>query len=400
MGLYLVSPHELDTSPAPGQPAWTPPGIPARQDFLIPMESIRPVRESELDELIDLLCTSHNPRGHERYRGYIEGDPTWRPSHTPVIEADGRLVSTLRIWDRWIHLGATPVRMGGIGGVTTHPDHRGRGLATRLMRHTAGHLRDDGCDLGLLFSAIPARFYLRMGWSCVPLMGFRAEWQAAPEPGRSGLEARPFDESRDLDETAALYQRHNAGRSGTLLRPRPYWDYAPSRLRGVLPTAVVRDGATLGGYINWERDDGGGAWVNEVAWESAAALEALVGYLLQECAAAGLKRVEGEIPHAHPFVDALVNASGADLHLTGNASMMVLPLQLDELIARAAPEAEEWVRRLPHDLTCRLLFGESSGRDLEPILRGRGIPLGAGAIDDLEEWFPRREVVFWEPDHF
>ncbi len=400
MGLYLVSPHhELDTSPAPGQPPRTPPDIPARQDFLIPVESIRPVRESELDELIDLLCTSHNPRGHERYRGYIEGDPTWRPSHTQVIEADGRLVSALRIWDRSVHLGATPVRMGGIGGVTTHPDHRGRGLATRLMRHTAGHLRDAGYDLGLLFAGIPARFYLRMGWSCVPLMGFRAEWQAAPMPGRSSLEARSFDESRDLDDTATLYQRHNAGRSGTLLRPRPYWDYTPSRVRGVLPTAIVRDGRDLGGYINWENSDGC-AWVNEVAWQSAAALEALVGYLLGECAAAGLKRVEGEIPHAHPFVDALVSASAADLHLTGEASMMVLPMDLDALIARAAPEAEEWVRRLPHDLTCRMLFGESSGRDLEPVLRGRGIPLGPEAVDDLEAWFPRRQVIYWEPDHF
>ena len=209
----------------------------------------------------------------------------------------------------------------------------------------------------------------------------------------------PFDESRDLEQTAALYQRHNAGRSGTLLRPRPYWDYAPSRLRGVLPTAVVREDAGLSGYINWENSDGC-AWVNEVAWESDAALEALVACLLAECAAAGLKRVEGEIPHGHPFVDALVGASGADLHLTGDASMMVLPLHLDALIAQAAPAAEEWVRRLPHDLTCRLLFGESSGRDLEPVLRGRGIPLGPEAVDQLEEWFPRREVIFWEPDHF
>ena len=49
---------------------------------------------------------------------------------------------------------------------------------------------------------------------------------------------------------------------------------------------------------------------------------------------------------------------------------------------------------------CRLLFGESSGRDIEPILRARGISLEAGKVRRLEEWFPRREVIFWEPDHF
>ena len=54
----------------------------------------------------------------------------------------------------------------------------------------------------------------------------------------------------DLEE--AVYQRYNAGRSGSLLRPRPYWDYG-SRERGVLPNAVVYGSAGLSGYINWEK---------------------------------------------------------------------------------------------------------------------------------------------------
>ena len=230
------------------------------------MDTIRPIRESELDELIDLLCAVHNPEGQERYRGYMEGDPTWCPSQTPVIVVGGRIVSTLRIWDRWVHLGATPVRMGGIGGVTTHPDYRQRGIATRLMEHAAEYMRDDGYDLGLLFTMIAAGFYRRLGWSCVSLMGFHAKLHRPPQPGRSALEVLPFDESRDLEETVALYQRYNDGRSGSLLRPRPYWDYAPSRVRGVLPTAVVRGPAGLSGYINWESDDDG-AEVYEVAYE-------------------------------------------------------------------------------------------------------------------------------------
>ena len=359
------------------------------------MDTIRPIRDSELDELIDLLCTVHNPQGHERYRGYIEGDPTWCPSQTPVVVVGSRIASTLRVWDGWVHLGSTLVRMGGIGGVTTHPDYRGRGLATRLMAHAAEYMRDDGYDLGLLFTEIPARFYRRLGWCCVSLMGFHAELHRPPQPGRSALEVLPFDESRDLEETVALYQSHNAGRSGSLLRPRPYWDYAPSRVRGVLPTAVVRGLAGLSGYINWES-----AEVREVAYESGPALDALVQYLLNECAAAGVTRIHGAIPHSHPFVDALVTAADADLWLAGDCSMMALPLAPDSLIAKTVPEAADSVRRLPDDLLCRLLFGESSGRDLEPVLRARGISLEVGEARRLEEWFPRREVIFWTPDHF
>ena len=230
-------------------------------------------------------------------------------------------------------------------------------------------------------------------------MGFHAKLRRPPQPGRSALEVLPFDESRDLEETVALYQRYNAGRSGSLLRPRPYWDYAPSRVRGVLPTAVVRGPAGLSGYINWESDDDG-VEVYEVAYESGPDLDALVQYLLDECAAAEVTHIEGGIPHSHPFVDALVADAEADLWLLGNSSMMALPFDLGSLIAKAVPEAAELARRLPVDLMCRLLFGESSGRDLEPVLRARGISLAAGEARQLEEWFPRREVIFWEPDHF
>ena len=201
-----------------------------------------------------------------------------------------------------------------------------------------------------------------------------------------------------MEETVALYQRYNAGRSGSLLRPRPYWDYAPSRVRGVLPTAVVRGPSGLSGYINWESDDG--AEVYEVAYESGPALDALVQHLLDKCAADGVTQIHGEIPHSHPFVEALVATADADLRLTGDSSMMALPFDLGALIAKAVPEAAESVRELPVDLMCRLLFGESSGRDIEPILRARGISLEAGEVRQLEEWFPRREVIFWEPDHF
>ena len=363
------------------------------------MEEIRPIRESELEELLDLLCAVHNPDGHERYRGYIEGDPTWRPSHTPVVVVDNRIVSTLRIWDRRVHLGVTPVRMGGIGGVTTHPDYRERGIATRLMEHAAEHMRDDGYELGLLFSAIPARFYLRLGWHCVPLMGFHAELRLSPYRERRALEVLPFDESRDLEETIALYERHNAGRSGMMLRPRPYWDYGPSRVRGVLPTNVVRGDEGLCGYINWA-GNGDEATVYEVAYDSPAALDTLVQCVVEECAETGVTQVHGMIPHGHPFVDALVAAADADLRLGGDNSMMVLPFDLESLVARAVPDAVALARRLPVDLVCRLLFGESSGRDLEPIFSSRGVSLDAGEIRQLEAWFPRREVIFWAPDHF
>lgn len=358
---------------------------------------IRPIRTTELDELIDLLCVVHeNTQRGERYRSYILGDPTWRPEQTPVVLVDDRIVSTLRIWDRHVHLGATPVRMGGIGGVTTHPDYRRRGLANQLMAHAAETMRSSGYELGLLFTIIPARFYRRLGWCSVPLTGFRATLHQCPDSA-CGPWVVPFEAARDLEEVVTLYQRNNAGRSGTLLRPRPYWDYTPSQARGVLPTVVARDSMGLVGYLNWEMKSDR-AYVNEVAWANPPSLQALVLHLLAECDAAEVTEVYGGIPPGHAFVDALVVTAEADLRHTGDGSMMALPLDMSSLIDKVLPRAPQEIRRLPADLLCRLLFGESSAGELIPVLHSRGIE--PDIPRRLEELCPRRELIFWQPDHF
>ncbi|MBT4100934.1 MAG: GNAT family N-acetyltransferase [Gemmatimonadetes bacterium] len=364
---------------------------------------IRPIRESELDELIGLLCLVHNAQGAERYRGYIEGDPTWQPEQTPVVICDKRIVSTLRIWDRQIHLGATPVRIGGIGGVTTHPEYRRRGLATGLMAHAEQVMRSGGYDIGLLFTEIPAHFYARLGWHSVPMAGFRATWHGEKSMQAQGclpdsLAVESFEESRDLEEAVVLYQQCNGGRSGTMLRPRPYWDFTPSRVRGVLPTTVVRSDR-LHGYLSWDvRSD----WmrIGDIAADRASGTVALVQHLLAECSRSGVTQVYGDIPHTHPFVDALLQATGADLELAGNASMMALPLDLSMLIEKTVPTASSFAQRIPVDLLLRLLFGESSLQDLLPVLASRGIEVEYQETDLLQELFRRRDPVFWAPDHF
>ena len=115
---------------------------------------------------------------------------------------------------------------------------------------------------------------------------------------------------------------------------------------------------------------------------------------------AQVTRIQGEIPHGHPFVDALVRATNADLRLSGSSSMMVLPLHLDALIARAAPEAEEVGPPAAQDLDLpaplrRVLRPGPGARPPRPR-----VPLEAGEVRQLEEWFPRREVIFWASDHF
>jgi GNAT superfamily N-acetyltransferase len=61
--------------------------------------------------------------------------------------------------------GGRPVRIGGIGGVKTHPQARGRGLASAAVRRALELFREQGADFALLVcepTLVP--FYERLGW--------------------------------------------------------------------------------------------------------------------------------------------------------------------------------------------------------------------------------------------
>ncbi len=57
------------------------------------------------------------------------------------------------------------VKIGGIGGVKTHPQARRQGLASQAVGRAAELFRDEGVDFGLLVCEPPlVPFYGRLGW--------------------------------------------------------------------------------------------------------------------------------------------------------------------------------------------------------------------------------------------
>ena len=177
---------------------------------------IRAVREQELEEMIELQCLVFRPRGHERYNAYIHGDSSFELDQVRVVVDDGEIVATLRVWDRTVRVGGTAVKMGGIGGVGTHPDHRRRGHASAMLRDAVDWMRSRGYLTSVLFTEVATEFYRRHGWASVPMPGFRiaapGAGAALPGPGESAGEWRveAFDEARDLEAAMALYGRYNA----------------------------------------------------------------------------------------------------------------------------------------------------------------------------------------------
>jgi GNAT superfamily N-acetyltransferase len=86
-----------------------------------------------------------------------------------MLRVDGQLVSHVEIVERTGTVDGEPVKLGGIGGVVTLPEWRGRGLATAALARATALMRDElQVAFGLLIcgqNMIP--FYGRLGWHVV-----------------------------------------------------------------------------------------------------------------------------------------------------------------------------------------------------------------------------------------
>ena len=403
---------------------------------------IRGVRESELEQVVELSCVAFNPDGHERYWQYVKGDSSYRLPQTRVVVVNDKVVSTLRVWERRMRVGESLVTMGGIGGVCTHPNYRSVGYASALMRDTIGYLQTIGCDLGVLFTIIPEAFYRQLGWTSFPMHGFSVACNSAAQAAdASTWQITDFNLATDLDAVADLYDLANAQQSGTLARTRAYWDMAPCRIRGVLPTVVARRDGHISGYLNYEIDEKT-AEVREVGCvpNSPEVLDALVSYLLKACEAHGVEKIAVKFPSQHPFAERLIAACDNLVTQTERSKMMLYAIDLPVLLRRLVvgwesqiADAEETFTplavKLPTPNGQRIVLRHNADGTLQIV------PEDTDAVDlgiDLTEadfwqllfgeigWeqvsadalvspeisafltvlFPKRDVIFWSPDQY
>lgn len=79
-----------------------------------------------------------------------------------VVERDGLIVSHASVVERELHAGPHRLSTGYVEAVATLPSHRGRGLASAVMREVGEHI-DRSFALGALGTGLHA-FYERLGW--------------------------------------------------------------------------------------------------------------------------------------------------------------------------------------------------------------------------------------------
>ena len=121
-----------------------------------PDEDLPSERKAALDRMFESEFGHHS---------LIYDLPSW---HTMGI-LDGNLVGRVGILKRTISLGKELIQLGGVCGVVTAPEFRGRGIGGALVDESVAFIMN---SLSLPFALLTCRseleaFYQRLGWKTV-----------------------------------------------------------------------------------------------------------------------------------------------------------------------------------------------------------------------------------------
>jgi len=413
---------------------------------------IRASKESEFEEIINLICTVFVEKCRPRYASQIYHDSSFQPHQSRVCVVDGKIVSHIRVSDRAIHIGHSIVRLGGIGMVATLPEYRHRGYASALMQDSIVYMEKIGYELSLLFTTIQP-FYMKFGWATFPQTNFELELgekkQFEPSPWR----VRAFDAETDLVQISQIYDEHNKIRSGTILRSKSYWRDTYSHQVGILPSLVAERDGTIGAYANFGFPtdlDGMDPFLatyypnlREVGYHSQYpdSLLALCHAILTSTYKRDLTNLSGRLHRYHPLITLLSEESGSQPSFSTIERAMYRIVSLSSLFQKMIPEFEKRLAghrensiptsfcfilesqvstlkinqgkvtvtndnsggtkvRIDTHRFLKVLFGDATFSQLEELNHFKGLRLEPNDIVTLDTLFPKGESMHWICDYF
>jgi len=399
------------------------------------------VREEEFEEALELQGRVFQPPT-DYFRTLALKDPFFEHENVFVAKQDGRIVSHVQVFPKLVRMAGAHVWMGGIGGVATDPDHRGKGLASSLLRLAATSMKHRGMEASILFTGIHD-FYRRLGWETASgLDRYLVPTDRKPR-GVNGCEPRRFTPD-DLKQVMHIYDSQNSQRALSVVRSKEVWRLQLKYPRFPWPsedhegfTVVEKDGevvayARFGLASPWEGcviSEGGCLPGHEDA------LRACLGRLIERAQELGHSELSAVVPEDHPLASALARM-GAERAHSDTSGMMLKVVDLRELLLRieeglSARTANKAIPRVKFELRTSdeavsiaaaggcVSIGQEEGlhdfyrvNDLgfAKIACGYTLPselakageakCSGGALKAMDMMFPRQLPLMYPPDHF
>ena len=164
----------------------------------------------------------------ERWLEYLRINPGMKPEGAYILEEEGRIVSHVQVVEKDLRTPLGVVKVAGIANVSTHPDFRGRGYASTLLRRALKDYKDKGFPLSGLFTGFasgPQRIYRRLGFTDVALDRYHLAPMMDAEKFASSVKYISVSEfvDQNLKAIASIYKDVGAMFSGWPPRSEVEW---------------------------------------------------------------------------------------------------------------------------------------------------------------------------------
>jgi predicted acetyltransferase len=254
----------------------------------------------DLEEIADVMSKIYTRRSYfDFYKmrmDYQTKDPYYKPEHSFIIKADGKIVSHVSIIEKYMRIGSAVVKIAGIGDVYTLPEHRKKNFSRMLMEDALSYMREHHYPLSMLYGI--HEFYHKFGyiealneyWTAIPTRHLRAY---KPTPT-----IRPFREE-DTPVLNRLYNEAFSRKTCSMRRVDTHW----WRIAHPTTTVVVTDTDAVKGYAIFDMAQRERIVVNEAVAPEPQATDTLLAEMGCRAAEALIPEVELHMAPDCEFVE-------------------------------------------------------------------------------------------------
>lgn len=166
--------------------------------------------------------------GDSFMRDFSSKDDVFNYDNVRILQEDNRIISLVMITPKQMYIDSVVFDMGGIGGVSSLPESRGKGYAGMVMKDSIKRMHEVGCDISLLYPFKEA-YYAKFGYRTLhfPYKVLHKKNLNLKLPENVLL--RKFEE-KDFDSLCKIYNEFNENRTGTIKRDLHYWKLKASGL--------------------------------------------------------------------------------------------------------------------------------------------------------------------------
>jgi predicted acetyltransferase len=303
--------------------------------------TVKPVETSRELRLANDLCADTHGEGTparalEWLRTCGVNYPGFELEHTRIAVLDNEIVGALRLTSDTIRLGEARLKMGGLGWVTTAPQHRRKGICRLLMHDVLRYMREHGYHLSMLFG-IPD-FYGKFGYVTT-----LADYSVSVDTMEALTFDNPFKVSKAKpSEIRALQHMHDANDAGvacSLLRVTGHikskWQSAPS------PHVLKDDDGHPLAYFDGKRD-GDCFRVTEVGVSEPGLCGTVVKAAATMAEAEMRATIRFLVPPPHPLARYLLQfKSRHQMRIDRDADGMMAFINIGETLEHMIPEWED-----------------------------------------------------------